>query len=120
MKTESTYINFEELPDGSLKITLTDEGREELTERKENDNYMGIWSSLLEETQCNGSYGLVTPDEVGALTDSIIIVNNVDINDEGDFVEHEDTKYWWFPNYMVIDELQELLDNNEVIFSKGY
>lgn len=122
------YINLEVIPPhGNLKITLTDEGREELLELKEgNDpdgriiwtkNVKNLWYDLLEDIAGNSTYRMIEPHEIGALTDAPIIGYEVGFDDDGKIEENEDTRYWWFTNYMVEDEFQSLLDDGEIIFT---
>ena len=37
-------------------------------------------------------------------------------DEDGQIEEEPDAKYWWFPDYQVIDELRELLRNGVVFF----
>ena len=117
------YINLEVLPNKNLSISLnTDKDiKEDLTElielynTGERDHVM-IWLDLLEHHSCNDVYSYVMPEKIGALTDSPIIGYEAYLDEDGEIEENEDTKYWWFPNYMVTDELDELFNNGSVIF----
>lgn len=115
--TFSNYLTFEVLKNGNLKLTLTVNGKEELTDWLKDGYNIGIWSNLLEQTSCNGSYAYTDANEVGGLTDSPMIISERDIDDEGEIVFTKNTKIWWYPNYMVIDELTELLNEEELIFT---
>lgn len=116
MKTHSTNLNFEVLPNGNLKLTATKVGKELLKES--NQDVIGKWLDLLEPTSCNGSYALVHPEKLGWLTDAPIIVNYADYDDNFEFVEHEDTVYWYFNEYMIQDEFKLLLTNKPLIFER--
>lgn len=121
------FLNFKELQNGNLKITLTKEGREELKELIESKtkdritwkkDTEAVWLDLLEYGACNGSYQYLHPEKIAALTDSPIIGLNVDYDEDGELEENDDLKVWWYPNYMVVDELKELLARG-VVFEKA-
>jgi len=116
MITESNYLKIEELPDGSLKLTLTEDGREFLEESQAN-GWKNVWWELLEQTSCNGSYAATDANEVGGLTDSPMILNYKDTEDDGSVLLHDDNKLWWYPEYQVIDEFKELLTEGFIIFT---
>lgn len=116
----NTYLNFEELPNGNLKITLTKEGREELKELMgKSKDYMGIWLDLIEVYQCNGSYQIVHPEKIAALTDSPIIGLNVDYDDNGEIEPNDALKIWWYPEYQVVSEFEQLLKHRSIVFTKA-
>jgi hypothetical protein len=118
--TNNNYTNFEILPNGNLKITLTQDGKIELnriqTEYAEDwIDYETLWN-ILEHQLCNG-WDWLRPEQVGALTDSPILTNDVTYNDNGEV--EKIGQIWWYPNYM-IDNLTEVLYNNGyIIFEKG-
>lgn len=123
-----TYLSFEVLPNGDLKITLTPEGKEELQERVESDteeelrfsvNSDMLWWDFIESHSTNGSYEMVRPEHIGALTDAPIIGLGMVQQEEGDPFADEETKVWWYPNYMISDPLEVLLKHGEVIFQSG-
>lgn len=110
------YTEFEQTNTG-LIIRLNDRGREELADLKELHKEKGpvaIWWDLNEGMFCNG-YNDIRPELIGALTDAPIISDGT-IDEETTKEEFENTKFWWFPNYMVQDEVEELLTKGEVFF----
>ncbi len=114
------YLNIEELPNGNLKISLTKDGIEELTElRERNKDYTGIWLDLLESYSCNGSYQLVMPEKIGALTDAPIIGINFTWDDNGEIDEYDNVKYWYFADYMVKSEFDLMLNEGFVEFESA-
>lgn len=113
------YTKFTPTPNGLL-IELTDEGKEAAADFLENlesgnSTYDQSWWDLNEYNFCNG-YRPVEPRDIGALTDSPIIADG-HIDEETTQEELDNTKVYWFPNYMVIDELRELLTNGSVLFT---
>lgn len=112
------YVNFDILPDGNLKITLTNEGREEITELKQKygDNDEAIFSDLIEYQLGNG-YHWVQLKDIAALTDSLIISDML-IDEETTEEEINATNVWWYPDYMVRSYLDGI-ENEGVIFIKA-
>lgn len=101
-----------------LIIELTEAGKEiagEFLERLETENYHSLWWELNEYNFCNGWYE-VRPETIAALTDSPIIADGI-IDEETTSEEFNNINVYWFPNYIVIDELRELLAGNKVEFT---
>ena len=101
------YVEFVEIPH-FLSIKLLPEGKEEIESQKvDEDSWKkgtnDILSDLLEWQMCNG-WEWVNPEDIGALTASPII-------------RSPDGKVYWFPNYAVTCELEELLEHGEVQFN---
>jgi hypothetical protein len=119
--SNGNYANFEILPNGNLKISLTNEGKIELTEMQE--QYKEKWSDetmlreIIEHQLCNG-WDWLSAGQVGALTDSPILSNDVIYNENTDEIESAD-HCWWYPDYMVTDFVQALLTDGHLIFTKG-
>jgi hypothetical protein len=112
------YLDISILENGNLSIEITPEGKEELETIKErNQNYSGIWDDLLESYWTNGSFTPIQPEEIGALTSSPIIGLNIDRDDEGKIIPDASNKFWWFPEYQVIDEFEKLLNDGKVVLS---
>lgn len=109
-------IDITETPQG-LKISLIDtpDNRADLAEMMEAYDYDTVWWELLEPFSTNGSYSLLRPEWIGALTESPIIANEPMLFDEEELLysHSEKTKVWYFPNYMVENELMQLLETGE-------
>jgi len=62
------------------------------------------------------TYTLLRPEQVGALTDSQLIAKNVEWDEEREEVLSTE---WiaWFPEYMIVSELDELIKNGVVKFT---
>jgi hypothetical protein len=114
---EYEYLIFEILKNGDLKLSLTPEGQEFLTEKLENGYDVSIWYDLTEDSSVNGSYAVTDATEVGGLTEAPMIINYRDIDDEAKVVINDDNIIWWFPDYMVTDELNKLLTEGYIIFT---
>lgn len=112
-----SYTIFNVTPEGDLKITLTEEGRQELIEMLESQTQTDedIFLSLIESQLCNG-YHTVLPEHIGALTDSIILANGiVDLDTSAE----AEIDVWWFPDYQVKSYTEDLLNNGEVTFTNA-
>lgn len=123
-------LDFEQLPDGNLKVLLTPEGREELEAliedisddcqdkiwRQPTEN---IWYELTESHWTNGSYEMLRPEDIGALTEAPIIGLDIARNDDNVVVLDDISRVWYYPDYMIKDELSELLDHGHLIFQKA-
>ena len=110
-----SYTIFTILGNGNLHIKL-DYGfkgyiREQRKEGRSDDD---IFIELIESYLCNG-YHLVRPQDVGALTDSILLADNC-IDSETTAEDLRDTQVWYNPQYALKSEVQELLDNGYIIF----
>lgn len=117
-------IDITETPQG-LKISLIDtpDNRADLAEMIEAYDYDTVWWELLEPFSTNGSYNLISPELINALTESPIISNELPLLEEEtgkEFLDSTDTlKVWWFPNYMVENELMQLLETGETYATKA-
>jgi len=120
MIQKGNYTDFEILPNGDLKITLNPEGKIELTETQE--QYKDSWNdfdlfyNIIDYHLCNG-WTRLYPEDVGALTESPILSQDVSYNDNGDIETVGDI--FWYPNYQVENLAEKLLENGYLIFSKG-
>src|SRR3954469_21240899 len=117
------YVNLEQLPSGNLKIVLLrHKGNKAEVKRiheEQKQNYLDLLE-LLEYWHDHDNYELLQNrfyKNIGASTSSPIIVQDLDIDDYGDF---EDVgKVWWYPNYQVSDPIEILLKYGYVIFEKA-
>ena len=120
MIQKGNYADFEILPDGNLKITLTPEGKIELTDLISNP-HPDQWDfitlqNIVEYQLCNG-WAWLEPESVEALTESPILSQDVSYDDNGDIETVGDI--FWYPNYQVENLAEKLLENGYLIFSKG-
>jgi hypothetical protein len=116
MNTRLTELT--KLDNGNLKITLTDEGREELSdivERNGNDSDAAM-HDLLEFHLCNG-WDNLRPEEIGALTSSgLILSDDVERSEDGETVVGCGVVYW-HDNYMVENPVESLTDRGGLILT---
>lgn len=103
------------LPTGDLQIIADRQAKQE----KEKILKMPCDEALrylLEEHLCNG-WSLVPPEEIGALTSAPIISDDFTIEDDGHGVVNGNV--WWFPNYQITSEIEEIFSNEGAIFQKS-
>lgn len=111
----SQATELKELENGNLLMTINDEGKEEIKDLQENGlSENEILTEMLEGYLTNGYDNLTG---LIGLTDSFIIGLNWDRNDEGDYIENEEAKAWWLPDYMVTDYIEKLLTEGQIIFT---
>jgi len=107
---------LKELKNGKLEISLTKEGKEELQELLRSYKMYSddeILFELLKDHFGNGYTNLT--GQVG-LTNSFIIGRDVDYTEEGKMEITEDSKVWWFPNYMVSCYINILERDGKILF----
>jgi hypothetical protein len=125
----SGYTELEKLL-GKLRIKLTPAGREELEgqlltdgeEYRDSDptgyqwkrGHNEIFHDLLEDHLCNG-WEMVPPEDIGALTSSPILSDSAVRDDDDKLTSIGDV--YWFPEYQVKSELEELLEKGFVDFT---
>lgn len=110
---------FTVLPNGSLQITLTEDGMEALEELQQNAEFsdLDIFFRLVEYNLCNG-YSSVPPELIGALTDSVIIADGI-IDEETTEEDFNSIKTWWYPEYAVCSYIEPLKTKEGLIFTKA-
>jgi len=120
MPTESTsygfYVDLKKTDEGDLAIVLSETGREEFETIEEMRSAHGIdaaLETLLEDHLGNG-WEMVAPKEIGALTSSPILSDEVERDQEGELADVG--RVFWYPEYQVCDEIEELRKRLVVVF----
>ena len=95
-----------------FKTLLKEMGRQKLSPYQ---MFERILDEGLEENYQYETYQRVMPEQVGALTDSILIAKNAEIADDGEIISTE----WiaWYPDYQIRSELAVLIKNNVINFT---
>ncbi|CAB4185707.1 hypothetical protein UFOVP1492_7 [uncultured Caudovirales phage] len=111
---------FEEMGDGSLKISLNPADLDAFDEvqallEKPLDQAL---TDLLDSCRMIGNdWYIVPPEDIGALTSSPIIGAGAIHAEEGDQDRPMDyALVWWFPDYQVVDPIEVLLKHGSVTF----
>lgn len=109
-------VSFEIIERG-LVFTADEETMEEIQElmRDDKSTYWDVFSEVFEYPICNG-LSWVHPEDIGALTDSPIFSDGAP-DDDGNY--SDDDQFFWFPEYMVTDPIEELATKGKVVFVKG-
>lgn len=102
-------------PNGTLELKANAELRDELRDCGDYIERLLKIVDALEAYSCNGSFAFIPAENVGALTDSPIIAESVEYDDDG--TPQAVGRLWWFPDYAVIDETQALMDYGITTFS---
>lgn len=110
------YVDLQKTADGNLHIHLTRNGRRYFDEIQEQRDSLGINAALdaLLEDHLSSGWEMVPPEDIGALTAAPILSDEI-VRDEDGRVTHAGRVYW-YPEYQVLDEIEELRINLSIIF----
>jgi len=101
-----------------------EEDMQELTEirnRESNCNDISALADLMDYPGINkigNGWTVISADQLGNLSEAPMLIENLDIKDNGDFETHEDTKIYYFDNYQVRHFMDDLIKYGEAIFQK--
>lgn len=106
-------------PNASLSLVADQDEIEllqEIKERVEGNDHLFL-AEMLDRTGLspNGRLYSVLPDQIGAITEAPILTDELEIDEAGKVVRLG--RVWWFPQYMLKDFAQQLIDTGSVIFS---
>jgi hypothetical protein len=120
------YVTIQKV-NGGLKISLNEEGIEEIKDLKDDDKSdLDIWAELFEDVQGNSEY--IFHSDMG---NSGFGLTNAEGITYGYYYEGEDihnlyktdypesAKVYWFPNYMVESPLETMIENGNVVFTEA-
>jgi hypothetical protein len=110
------YVNLQKTEGGDLEITLTQNGQSHFAMIQEEKDAHGIHAALcaLLEDHLGSGWEMVPPEDLGALTAAPILSNEIVRDDQGEVIEAG--RVYWFPDYMVRDEIEELRTELTVLF----
>jgi len=111
------YVDLRKTDGGDLEIVLNANGRTEFATIEEEKDAYGIHAALctlLEDHLCNG-WEMVPPEDIGALTAAPILSDDILRDDQGQVVEVG--RVYWYPDYQVRDEIEELRTKLVIVFS---
>ncbi|OGC62408.1 hypothetical protein A2264_02535 [candidate division WWE3 bacterium RIFOXYA2_FULL_46_9] len=110
------YVDLEKARDGNLHIHLNPNGRRHFsTIREERDAY-GLHAALcaLLEDHLASGWEMVPPEDIGALTAAPILSDEISRDDVGQLTEAG--RVYWYPDYQVRDEIEELRGHLMLVF----
>jgi hypothetical protein len=104
---------------GNLVISITPEERNELKEQYPDDqiNDERVFIDLIEYQLCNG-YHLVNPENIGALTSSLLISDGI-LDEETTEEEANDTNVWYYNYYAIRSYIADLMEQGYVIWNRA-
>lgn len=112
-------INATVLPSGDLKLTACNETRSDIVRwMRDGRDRWTIFADLFESYSCNGSF---TPfdasdgDPFVGLSSAPGIAEAMTVEDDG--ARAIDGRFWYFGDYMIRDELEELARRGRVVFT---
>ena len=111
-------VNLDKLPNGNLRVTLTDEGIDELPDIIERCGVhsTAAFDELIEYQLCNG-WDRVPAEAIGALTScDLIISDDVEWDEDREEVLRLGRIYW-HPNYMVESPVESLQQKGKFILT---
>ena len=110
------YVDLRKTDEGDLEIALTRNGQEEFEAIEAMRSACGINAAreiLLEDHLGNG-WEMVAPEEIGALTSSPILSDEVERDEEGEITDVG--RVYWYPQYQVCDEIEVIRAKLVVVF----
>jgi hypothetical protein len=106
----------------TLTIDLNNENDveeiEELLKKYGGDDLNALWELIENNRYVGNGWDVISASEVGALSEAPCIVYGLDINDAGIKIETDDTKIWYYNDYMITNPIEVLLENGSVKFTK--
>jgi len=107
-------ISWKVLPNKNLEITATGDDLEEIRQDVEDQSDSRLLDYL--EPMFGNGYMLVRPEQIGALTDSLIISDG-SLDDNGEIDFGSKPKFWWYPQYELRSPLEDLAETGKTIFT---
>jgi hypothetical protein len=111
-------MKYEFEKNGNLLISAEPSDKDFLEDLKvrHQGNDVAALADILEDTGWapNGRLMLVAPEEIAALTDAPILTDDKVVNDDGS--AEVPGRVWWFPDYMVVNFLDQLLEKGNTVF----
>lgn len=108
-------VELEETADG-LYIRLTKEGKDEINSFVDKTEMDALYE-LTEYQWTNGMLQIVSPEEIGALTDAPILSTDYEyVSENTDDKEYHNI--FWFPNYCIQSVIEILKNTGSVFFNR--
>lgn len=110
-------IKFTELQNGNLRLTLSEDGTkyyDEAVQIIQNNSAISALLTLTEYYWTNG-WGVLEADELHQMSQAPVIVQDYTIEDDGSRTLYG--KAWYYPNYMILNPLEEILKEGYVDFT---
>lgn len=118
MNRRDNSLTVTVLPSGDLQLAAGNRTRSDIKEMQAHHDSLSILADLLEPYWTNGSFEPFDSGEANpfvGLTTAPCIAEALDTHDEG---QREIVgRFWYFPNYMIRDPMDDLKEHGRVIFS---
>jgi hypothetical protein len=115
------YVHLDVLPNGDLRITLTEEGMyEALNNASEHATDDDILSDLMEDIVCNGGPQFTTADKVpGNLSEAPMLLEDAEfIGEPGyDYLWEAHGRTWCWADYQIISILEHIKRQGEAVLT---
>jgi len=110
------YVDLQKDHDGNLEILPNENGRSNFDTIQEVRDAQGVNEALyaLLEDHLDNGWEMVPPEDIGALTAAPILSDEIVRDDNGRIVEAG--RVYWYPDYAVRDEIEELRDKLLLLF----
>jgi len=113
------YVDLQKASNGTLKTSLTGDGRHALGRFEQIRDQHGIdaaFRELLEDHLCNG-WEEILPEEIGALTSAMLLSDDVQRDDDGRITRIG--RIYFNPGYQVMGEIRELRERSCVVLGSA-
>ena len=110
------YVDLKKNEAGDLEIFSNENGQahfDEIEELRDDHGTNAALYNLLEDHLCNG-WEMVPPEDIGALTSAPILSDEIVRDDQGKIIEAG--RLFWYPDYAVRDEIEELRERLVLVF----
>lgn len=119
------YLSAYRLEDGDLLICMGQKGRKELRQELHKQNYYDLIHEIFQRMLGEG-WELLSPEQLGALTDCYLILGydlrypeNPDEDGNCDPIIEDDSDIWWFGDYQIYSETEELAHKGYLVLNKA-
>jgi len=112
---EYHLLKLEIMENGDLKISLTEDGKEEAEDGIDYNKFYDYWDDI----QGNSEW-LYASDlgdlNIGLMTSAPGVVDGINYVDPGEYEIYDDSNIYWYSSYEIKDFTEELVKNGYVIF----
>ena len=110
------YVDLKKTERGDLEILLNEKGQVDFAELLEIRNAHGIHAALctLLEDHLQTGWEMVPPEDLAALTSAPILSDEIERDEWGKIVEAG--RVYWYPDYAVRDEIEEIRKKLVLVF----
>lgn len=110
------YVEIWENSGGNYELVALPALYDEYEEKFNSEPWNVLLSDITEDIFCNSELEWIDPAQIGAMTEADMF--GITEQDEYGTIEKV-ISLWLFPDYMIINPLEELFENGRVIFKKG-